>query len=80
MYHARSDYQRIQDPAGLIGEDEPVMLFRAKDKYFIHILKCYAKALREDPDVQPEMIKAVEEHILRAAGWAAKHTTKTPDI
>jgi hypothetical protein len=32
MQHARKDYQRIQDPAGLIPEDEPVFLIRAKDK------------------------------------------------
>ena len=28
--HARPDYARIQDPAGKIGEDEPVMLFRRR--------------------------------------------------
>lgn len=32
MLHAREDYNRIQDPAGLIGKDEPVFLLRAKDK------------------------------------------------
>lgn len=31
MKHARDDYSRIQDPAGLIPEDEPVFLIRAKD-------------------------------------------------
>ena len=25
MIHARPDYNRIQDPAGLIPDDEPVM-------------------------------------------------------
>ena len=32
MIHAREDYQRIQDPEGKIGEDEPVFMVRAKDK------------------------------------------------
>ena len=32
MRHARKDYDRIQDPAGLIPEDEPVFLLRGKDK------------------------------------------------
>lgn len=31
MKHARADYNRIQDPEGKIGEDEPVFLLRAKD-------------------------------------------------
>jgi hypothetical protein len=31
MKHAREDYNRIQDPAGLIPEDEPVFLMRAPD-------------------------------------------------
>lgn len=32
MKHAREDYNRIQDPEGKIGEDEPVFLLRASDK------------------------------------------------
>jgi len=32
MKHARNDYNRIQDPAGLIPDDEPVFLLRAQDK------------------------------------------------
>lgn len=32
MKHARDDYNRIQDPAGKIGEDEPVFLIRAQDQ------------------------------------------------
>ena len=28
MKHARDDYNRIQDPAGKIPEDEPVFLLR----------------------------------------------------
>lgn len=31
MKHARSDYNRIQDPAGLIPDGEPVFLLRGKD-------------------------------------------------
>lgn len=31
MKHARPDYNRIQDPLGLIPEDEPVFLLRGKD-------------------------------------------------
>ena len=31
MIHARDDYNRIQDPAGLIPADEPVFLLRGQD-------------------------------------------------
>ena len=31
MRHARADYNRIQDPAGKIPDDEPVFLIRAQD-------------------------------------------------
>lgn len=33
MKHARPDYDRIQDPAGIIPEDEPVFLLRGQDRY-----------------------------------------------
>ena len=42
MKHAREDYNRIQDPAGLIGEDEPVFLLRAKDKTAPNIVRKWA--------------------------------------
>ena len=32
MLHARIDYMRIQDPAGLIPDNEPVFLLRAQDR------------------------------------------------
>lgn len=32
MKHARKDYDRIQDPAGLIPDNEPVFLVRGQDK------------------------------------------------
>lgn len=31
MKHARDDYNRIQDPSGIIPEDEPVFLLRGQD-------------------------------------------------
>jgi hypothetical protein len=32
MKHARSDYNRIQDPEGKIPDDEPVFLIRGQDQ------------------------------------------------
>lgn len=31
MRHSREDYNRFQDPVGLIPKDEPVFLLRAQD-------------------------------------------------
>jgi len=42
MKHARPDYDRIQDPAGLIPDDEPVFLLRAQDKHAAKALRWYA--------------------------------------
>ena len=91
MIHARKDYQRFQDPAvddpTLLGEgctpiaeDEPVMLFRAKDKHFLNVLIDYFHHLRMDPNVDKKMLDAIAEHSNLAAEWQNKNGTKTPDI
>jgi hypothetical protein len=48
MKHARDDYNRIQDPAGLIPEDEPVFLLRAQDKHAAATLRYYAHLVALD--------------------------------
>lgn len=48
MKHARDDYDRIQDPAGLIPEDEPVFLFRAQDRFAAEALDRYAETLERE--------------------------------
>ena len=45
MKHARDDYNRIQDPAGLIPADEPVFLLRGQDKLAIKAMEAYNRAL-----------------------------------
>ena len=45
MKHARNDYDRIQDPAGLIPADEPVFLLRGQDKLAIKAMEAYNRAL-----------------------------------
>lgn len=76
MKHAREDYNRIQDPSGKIPEDEPVMLFRGQDKYFIDVLYFYAACVeRDDPD--SPIITKVKEHIELAKRWPVR---KAPDL
>lgn len=41
MRHLRKDYDRIQDPHGKIGEDEPVILIRGRDQFFMTMLLQY---------------------------------------
>ncbi len=42
MKHARDDYDRIQDPAKLIPDDEPVFLLRGQDILAPLVLDYYA--------------------------------------
>lgn len=45
MKHAREDYNRIQDPEGKIGRDEPVFLLRAQDALAPDTLRYWAESL-----------------------------------
>lgn len=79
MRHARPDYNRIQDPAGLIPEDEPVFLLRGQDPIAPQLLLEWcdrAKAL----GVSPHMINVVEEQAMDMADWQAKHGNHVPDM
>ena len=42
MKHSRPDYARIQDPAGLIPDDEPVFLIRGRDRAAPYAVRAYA--------------------------------------
>lgn len=79
MIHARTDYDRIQDPAQQIGADEPVMLFRAKDVLFPAILAKYADLLRLH-HADPFMIETVLAHESAARKWQRQHGCKLPDM
>lgn len=81
MIHARNDYNRIQDPENKIGEDEPVILFRAQDKHFIGVLYSYRSDLTGDGCKEDDpIIRALDAHIERAYAWGETHMTKTPDV
>jgi hypothetical protein len=42
MIHARADYNRIQDPANKIPQDEPVFLLRGQDKVAAATVRVWA--------------------------------------
>jgi hypothetical protein len=77
MKHARDDYSRIQDPAGLIPENEPVFLLRAQDKFAAETLRYYAYLVRRSRDPDERIIIATEMQAARMAEWP-KH--KAPDM
>lgn len=76
MKHARDDYNRIQDPRGLIPADEPVMLFRAQDQYFISVLLHYRDLVLKDGG-DPKIVAAINGHLKLAAAWPHR---KAPDM
>lgn len=82
MKHARKDYERFQDPIGLIPEDEPVMLFRGQDKFAPIALVAYATAVgisSTSKDAQ-EIALLCLEHANRMLDWQNTVKQKEPDL
>lgn len=79
MLHAREDYNRFQDPEGLIPDDEPVFLLRGQDHLAPYLLEKYANELRQIGGSE-EMAKIVENHALLMRKWQEEHKSKIPDM
>ena len=60
MIHARTDYNRIQDPENKIPQDEPVFLLRGQDQFAPKLLQDWAISARLYGN--EEMAKMVENH------------------
>lgn len=75
MFHARQDYMRIQDPAGLIPPNEPVFLLRAQDPCAATAVDTWANAA-ELSGASPELVAAARRQAERMRLW---HKHKTPD-
>ena len=76
MKHSRKDYDRIQDPAGLIPEDEPVFLLRAQDLGASATVRVWAD-LAEGRGADPEMVANARRQANAMDAWATK---KVPDL
>lgn len=72
MIHARPDYDPIQDPRGLIPDDEPVFLIRGQDEFAIQTLVFY-HGLCTDAGLEAPLVAA---QIERMKAWPVR---KTPD-
>lgn len=88
MIHARTDYQRIQDPLGKIADDEPVFLLRAQDDFFIPMLLYYVRlnetvSDRRDgraPRILQRITQSLIAHVEIAREWRRIHKVKLPDM
>jgi len=76
LKHARADYDRIQDPAGLIPADEPVFLLRAQDKVAARTVRFWAQMV-EAHGGDPAIILAARAQADRMDAWPKK---KLPDL
>jgi hypothetical protein len=76
MRHARPDYERFQDPLGLIPDDEPVFLIRGQDAISGQAVRAWAE-LAEINGADPEIIKRALDHADKMDRWPKK---KTPDL
>ncbi len=79
MRHSRPDYNRIQDPANLIPEDEPVFLLRGQDKYAPDTLRAYASSIYDRGKGDAEAMREIYAHADRMEAWQRDHGSKTPD-
>jgi hypothetical protein len=79
MKHFREDYNRIQDPAGLIPENEPVFLLRGQDKLAPSLLLRWAAELRLQGG-NPEMARIVEDGAQEMIEWQKNINKKLPDL
>lgn len=81
MKHARPDYNRIQDPAGLIPEDEPVLLLRGQDRAAPATVRYWADEA-EALGADPEICEAARKQASAMEAWQdhAPGVSKVPDL
>lgn len=79
MKHARDDYNRIQDPAGMIPDDEPVFLIRAKDINGPEAVEAWA-LLALKSGAKENIVYAAMAQAKNMRWWQAKHGCQTPDM
>ncbi len=79
MKHARSDYDRIQDPAGLIPDDEPVFLLRGQDAVAPGVVENWARAAGAI-GASSEIVTAAFRQASEMRVWQLSHGSKVPDM
>lgn len=79
MKHARQDYDRIQDPAGLIPDNEPVMVLRGQDIAAPAALRAYATAASA-AGASDALVLTVLKHARAMEKWQREVARKVPDL
>ena len=78
MKHISQAYNdRIQDSAGIIPIDEPVILLRGQDIIAIKAARYYALECRKAG--LEEQAELISNHVLEMANWQDGHKRKLPD-
>jgi hypothetical protein len=79
MKHGRRDYDRIQDPAGLIPVDEPVFLLRGQDVAAPRAIRAWMTYARHG-GASDNILDAAERQIHEMERWQREHHCKVPDM
>ena len=80
MIHAIEDYNRIQDPEGLIPEDEPVFLIRGQDIAAPVAIHAWANAA-EALGASPEIVRLARRHATMIISYQKRTGEhKVPDL
>lgn len=89
MRHARSDYDRIQDPAATnplvvahgtpIGQDEPVFIIRARDIVAPETVRAWA-VLARDAGADLALVALAERWADEMEEWQMAHGAHVPDV
>lgn len=77
MKHAHEKNDRIQDPEGKIGEDEPVFLLRANDIFMPKTLRFWANQVASfgNQNLADDIYKFADE----AETWQGENGCKMPN-
>lgn len=79
MIHANDNYNRIQDPLGIIPKDMPVFLLQGKDKFAPKLLLLWAMWVRLEGG-NPDNAREIEEHAQRMIEYQKDRGSILPDL
>jgi len=79
MKHAREDYNRIQDPANKIAEDEPVFLLRAQDRAAPATVRAWANVHMMNGG-DPLLAIMANRHADLMEKWQRENNCKTANL
>ena len=78
MKHSREDYMHIQDPKGIIPEDEPVFLIRAQDLAAPFAVRSWAQKA-DQLGCDRNMVNAALKFADEMENWPVKKIPDLPD-